>query len=85
MGQIGLDLLDDLSNYRFMETQSHIDWSLIDKAARALGVSEAARRKWRQRGSVPHKWRIALIQQTAGAVTANDFTPPAPSHVEASQ
>ncbi len=85
MGQIGLDLLDELSNYQFMETQAHIDWSLIDRAAQALGVSEAARRKWKQRGSVPHRWRIALIQQTAGAVSANDFVLPAPSHAEASQ
>ncbi|MFA6134700.1 MAG: hypothetical protein WC869_11860 [Phycisphaerae bacterium] len=33
----------------------------IDTLAAALGVQEWARRKWRQRGWVPHRWRLALI------------------------
>lgn len=37
---------------------------LIDDLAAELGASEAARKKWRQRG-IPHRWRIPLIEAAA--------------------
>ncbi|RJP45471.1 hypothetical protein C4587_00820 [Candidatus Parcubacteria bacterium] len=49
-------------------------WELIEGAARALCVSPQASKKWRRRG-VPHKWRLPIIQKTAGALTADDFYP----------
>ena len=37
---------------------------LIDEVAKELGVTEAARKKWRQRG-VPHKWRLPILRRAA--------------------
>lgn len=34
----------------------------IEELAVSLGVGDWSRRKWRQRGAVPHKWRLALIE-----------------------
>lgn len=34
----------------------------IDRLATDLGVGDWTRRKWRQRGAVPHRWRLALIE-----------------------
>jgi hypothetical protein len=31
--------------------------------ARDLGVSVEARKKWRQRGCVPHRWRLPIIRE----------------------
>lgn len=38
---------------------------LIDQIGAELGVSDAARKKWPQRG-VPHKWRLPIMQAAAG-------------------
>jgi hypothetical protein len=43
-------------------TSSTISWQLVDRTADALGATEPARRKWRQRG-VPHVWRIKIVEQ----------------------
>lgn len=48
----------------------------IDKLAAARGVTVAARQKWRERGAVPHRWRIPLLQDAVAAgcrVTADDM------------
>jgi len=37
------------------------DWDFINSLAKAQGVSAEARKKWRQRGSVPHRWRLPLL------------------------
>jgi len=50
-----------------------LDWELIGNAARALGVRDKNIEKWRQRKSVPHKWRIAIVLQTRGLVPLNAF------------
>lgn len=58
--QDGLDIRDDLSlSYGAMDTGI-----LIDGLAKDLGISEAARKKWRQRG-VPHRWRLAILRKAA--------------------
>jgi sialic acid synthase SpsE len=41
------------------------EWNLICQLADARGVSKAAISKWRERASVPHKWRIQLMQDAA--------------------
>ena len=38
---------------------------LIDDIAKELGVTAAARKKWRQRG-VPHRWRLPIMRAAAG-------------------
>jgi len=48
-------------------------WSAIEKAALSLGVRKDSVRKWRERGSVPHRWRLPIIVQTGGAIGPNDF------------
>lgn len=48
----------------------------IDKLAAARGVTKAAREKWRERGAVPHRWRIPLLQDAAAsgcAITHQDM------------
>lgn len=49
------------------------DWNLIDQAAKALGVGKEARKKWRQRNIVPHRWRLPLIRETDGKISADLF------------
>lgn len=39
----------------------------IDRLAAARGVTVAARQKWKERGGVPHRWRIPLLQDAAAA------------------
>jgi hypothetical protein len=56
-----------------MTNDTRTNWALIDLIAQRLGVKTEARRKWRQRNSVPHKWRLALILASGGALSANDF------------
>ena len=81
IGHVGLDNLDDLSNSVFMKTETFIPkWPAIESAAIALGVAYSARRKWLQRGSVPHKWRLPILLEARGAVAPNDFLLPAPPH-----
>ena len=49
------------------------DWKLLRKLARDLGVSDKAFWKWKERGCVPHKWRIPLIQVSGGYVSLSSF------------
>lgn len=35
----------------------------IDQIAADLRVTEEARRKWRARGAVPHRWRIPVLAE----------------------
>lgn len=35
----------------------------IDQIAERLGVTDEARRKWRARGSVPHRWRFPILAE----------------------
>lgn len=51
-------------------------WEMIDRAAAALGVKPDNRRKWRERKSVPHRWRLPLIRETGGALSADDLETP---------
>jgi len=47
----------------------------IDQIGAELGVSDAARKKWPQRG-VPHKWRLPILQMAANRglmIGADDF------------
>ena len=59
-----------------MSYMDNMSWSIIDEAAAHLGVSTDARRKWRERGRVPHRWRIPIIQEArrAGHQLALDDT-----------
>lgn len=40
-------------------------WKVIDRSAEELGVAPEARKKWRQRRSVPHRWRLAIMDLAA--------------------
>jgi hypothetical protein len=51
-----------------------INWELIVETARALGVNEKNIEKWRQRKSVPHKWRLPIIKEAGLSIDAfEDF------------
>lgn len=53
----------------------------IDRLATDLGVGDWTRRKWRQRGAVPHRWRLALIEagkKRGIKLTPKDMEWPAP-------
>jgi len=67
-----VDSLEFLSNPPAM-SKSLIDWDLIDHLAEKQGVEYWARRKWRQRGHVPHKWRLAIIMASRGRIKPWDF------------
>ena len=54
-------------------TKSPIDWDKIDTLAKAIGVSYWARRKWRQRNHVPHKWRWKFIWLSGKTISAKHF------------
>jgi hypothetical protein len=61
--------------------------ALIDLLAADLGVSEEARKKWRQRGAVPHKWRLPLIDLAAKRgiiISQSDLTSLRAARAEAS-
>lgn len=52
-----------------------MDWKTVDEAAKGLGVADATRYKWRQRG-VPAKWQISIIEKLSGegkSYTFDDF------------
>jgi hypothetical protein len=53
--------------------KSVIDWDLVETTAQKLGVSQFAIDKWRQRQTIPHKWRPHLILATAGGITWKQF------------
>lgn len=54
-------------------TKKHLDWDLIDRLAEKLEVEYWARRKWRQRQHVPHRWRLAIIAAARGSIKPEDF------------
>lgn len=47
-------------------------WHLIDSLAASRGVSAHARAKWRTRG-IPYRWRLVLLQDSAGGLHVTDF------------
>jgi len=49
-------------------------WGEIEAAARQLGVTEWALRKWVERGAVPGKWHVPIILQSKGRVSIKDFS-----------
>jgi hypothetical protein len=48
-------------------------WSVIDAIAARLGVPYFTRRKWFQRGSVPHRWRLSILSESGGKLSPSDF------------
>ena len=56
-----------------MTNKRSIDWELVERLAEGLGVDYWARRKWVQRKQVPHKWRLAMIAASRGAIKPEDF------------
>jgi len=52
---------------------SHPKWEQIEAAAKELGVSDEAFRKWSERGSVPGKWQVPIILKSKGRITVKDF------------
>jgi hypothetical protein len=56
---------------------SNLTWKTVDEVAAELGVSDAARLKWRQKGrGVPSIWRIRIAQHlmaTGVPVALSDF------------
>ena len=65
-----------MSNIYFM-LDSPPDWTTVNEAACRLGVTAAARLKWRQGGrGVPPVWRIripSLLAERGAAVAMRDF------------
>lgn len=55
-----------------MTTIQAVDWRLIAVLADALGVKRETVDKWRERRSVPHRWRLQLILQSKGQLSIND-------------
>lgn len=43
------------------------DWDFINEAGERLGASPEARKKWRQRRTVPPIWRIRIMNLTGKA------------------
>lgn len=37
-------------------------WQFIETVAAEMGAKEEARRKWRERGRVPHRWRLPIME-----------------------
>jgi len=42
--------------------RDEIDWGLIQEGAKMLGISANTLHQWKYRGSVPHRWRLPLVQ-----------------------
>jgi hypothetical protein len=66
--------------FRVIMTQK-TSWDYIDAIAKRLGVKSEARRKWRERGSVPHRWRLPILQEGGGLVAISDFEIPKKENV----
>lgn len=49
---------------------AELDWKLVKTVARNLGVRDKAIEKWWQRKSVPHRWRLPLIEATKGKISS---------------
>ena len=47
-----------------------MDWELIAKTALSLGVTKKNLEKWRERKSVPHKWRLRIIREAGLSIDA---------------
>lgn len=48
-----------------------LDWLSVDKAAKELGVSEFARKKWRQANrGIPSKWWLPISRKIGAPVEA---------------
>ena len=47
-----------------------VDWELIAKTALSLGVTKKNLEKWRERKSVPHKWRLPIIKEAGLSIDA---------------
>lgn len=45
-----------------------VNWKKIELIAEHLGVEYEARKKWRQRGRVPHKYRLPIKEMTGGEI-----------------
>lgn len=56
-----------------MMIKQQLDWDLIDRLAETLQVEYWARRKWRQRGHIPYRWRLPLVAASRGSVSIKDF------------
>lgn len=56
-----------------MTKQTTLDWSVLKQAASALGVTEKAFEKWRERKSVPHKWRLRINRWSKGRISLDAF------------
>ena len=49
------------------------NWDLIEKLAQELGVTKHATAKWRQRNTVPHKWRLPIVLKSGGLIRWDDY------------
>jgi hypothetical protein len=68
----------NLTFWKFCPTSSpmsanHLDWELVDRLAEGLAVEYWARRKWRQRNHIPHKWRLEIIRASRGRIRPEHF------------
>lgn len=54
-------------------TKPELDWGLINTVGERLGAGPEARKKWRQRGKVPFKWRILIVKDVGGLFSIDDF------------
>ena len=45
----------------------------IEAAALEAGASYWAVRKWYERGAVPMKWRVQIVEASGGAIALSDF------------
>lgn len=51
-------------------------WQIIDAIGAELGVGDEARRKWKKRGAVPHRWRLPILEigkQKRAGLKASDM------------
>lgn len=56
-----------------MGAKGKFNWPAVLAIAERLGVSYAARMKWKERGSIPHKWRRSVILASDGALSWADL------------
>jgi len=54
---------------------SSIKWEAVLPVAEKLGVGVWARIKWRQRGAIPPRWHLPLLEASNGTLTARDILP----------
>lgn len=51
-----------------------VNWDLIENIAHELGVTKYATAKWRQRGTVPYKWRLSIVLKSEGKIRWDQYT-----------